>query len=193
MLTNSKTVSITYLIKKLTSLRSIFKKVETVKYVIIYVEKLPRVVTLNQGGIFLRLILSYLFFSLLSISASAESIPYEKLVGVWTMSQDGVNHDLSKAQVSELCGMGLSIIHPNRNKGIHIRIKREGKLLMSMDVQSKNPCTYADNQLSCQMEATAFEKSLGVSPGFFGFQKVRDGIEDGNALKTDGKTAGVEI
>ena len=62
MLTNSKTVSITYLIKKLTSLRSIFKKVETVKYVIIYVEKLPRVVTLNQGGILLRLILSYLFF-----------------------------------------------------------------------------------------------------------------------------------
>ena len=188
MLTNSKTVSITYLIKKLTSLRSIFKKVETVKYVIIYVEKLPRVVTLNQGGIFLRLILSYLFFFLLSISASAESIPYEKLVGVWTMSQDGVNHDLSKAQVSELCGMGLSIIHPNRNMGIHIRFKRDGKLLMSMDVQSKSPCTYADNQLYCEMEATSFGKSLGLSPGFFRFRKVWKGVYDVTALKPDGKT-----
>ena len=135
-----------------------------------------------------RLFLIHLIIFLFSISASAESIPYEKFVGVWTMSQDGVNHDLSKAQVSELCGMGLSIIHPNRNKGIHIRIKREGKLLMSMDVQSKNPCTYADNQLSCEMEANSFGKSLVVSPGFFRFGKVRKGVYDVTALKPDGKT-----
>ena len=92
-----------------------------------------------------RLLLTTLWFILMIFSSSAETIPYEKLVGVWTLSQDGVNHNLTKAQVSELCGMGLSIIHPNRKKGIHIRIKRDGKLLMSMDVQSRNPCTFADN------------------------------------------------
>ena len=123
-----------------------------------------------------------------SLADAAETIPYEKLVGVWTLSQDGANHNLTKAQVSELCGMGLSIIHPNRKKGIHIRIKRDGKLLMSMDVQSKNPCTYTDNQLSCEMEATSFGKSLGVSQGFFVFQKVRDDVYDLTSLKPNGKT-----
>jgi TPR repeat protein len=84
--------------------------------------------------------------------------------------------------------MGLFIIHPNRNNGIHIRIKRDGKLMMSMDVLSKNPCTYDDNHLSCEMEATYFGKSIGVSPGFFVFQKVGDGLYDVTTLKPDGKT-----
>ena len=123
-----------------------------------------------------------------SHAVPADPIPFEELVGVWTFSQDSANHNLTNAQVSELCGTGLSIIHPNRNKGIHIRIKRDGKLLMSMDVQSKSPCTYADNQLSCEMEATSFGKSLGLSPGFFRFRKVWKGVYDVTALKPDGKT-----
>ena len=135
-----------------------------------------------------RLFLIHLFIFLFSITASAESIPYENLVGVWTGSQGGANHKLTKEQISELCGMVLSIIHPDRNKGIHIRIKRDGKLFMSMDVQSKSPCTYADNQLSCEMEATSFGKSLGLSPGFFRFRKVWKGVYDVTALKPDGKT-----
>jgi len=121
-------------------------------------------------------------------SSSAETIPYEKLVGVWTLSQDSANHNLTKAQVSELCGMSLCIIHPDRKVGIHIRLKHEGKLMMSMDVLSKNPCTYADNQLSCEMESNSLGKSLGEGPGFFGFQKVRDGVFDLTAFKPDGKT-----
>jgi hypothetical protein len=135
-----------------------------------------------------RLFLSYFFLSLLSITASAESIPYEKLVGVWTVSQNGVNHNLTKAQVSELCGMVFSIIHPNLNMDNHIRFTQDGKLLMSMDVLSKEPCTYADNQLSCEMEYPAFGKSQGIQPGITHFQKVRDGVYDVTALKPDGKT-----
>ena len=57
-----------------------------------------------------------------------------------------------------------------------------------MDVQSKNPCAYTDNQLSCKMEASSFGKSLGVSPGIFRFGKIRKGIYDVTALKPDGKT-----
>ena len=100
------------------------------------------------------------------------------LVGVWTLSQGGPNHNLTKAQVSELCEMGLSIIYPNRNKSIHLRFKQEHKLLVSMDVQSKNPCAYAGNKLSCEMETTSFGNSLGVSPGLFRFEKVSNGIYD---------------
>ena len=135
-----------------------------------------------------RLFLIHLFIFLFSITASAESIPYEKLVGVWTMSQDGVNHDLSKAQVSELCAMGLLIHHPDQKTSIYIRIKQDGKLMMSMDVLSKNPCTYADNQLTCEMEFTALGKSQGVQPGITHFQKVRDGVYDLTSFKPDGKT-----
>ncbi len=147
-----------------------------------------KIVTLTQRCIMQRLLLTTLWFILMIFSSSAETIPYEKLVGVWTLSQDGVNHNLTKAQVSELCGMSLCIIHPDRKVGIHIRLKHEGKLMMSMDVLSKNPCTYADNQLSCEMETTSFGKSLGVSPGFFRYSKVRKGVYDATTLKPDGKT-----
>ena len=141
--------------------------------------------TIIPFSLALILIVSPLF---VSRAVPADTIPYADLVGVWTVSQNGVNHKLTKEQISELCGMGLSIIHPDRNKGIHIRIKRDGKLFMSMDVQSKSPCTYADNQLSCEMEATSFGKSLGLSPGFFRFRKVWKGVYDVTALKPDGKT-----
>ena len=141
--------------------------------------------TIIPFSLALILIVSPLF---VSRAVPADTIPYADLVGVWTLSQGGPNHKLTKAQVSELCGMGVSIIHPDRNKGIHIRFKQDGKLLMSMDVQSKSPCAYADNQLSCEMEANSFGKSLGVSPGFFRFGKVRKGVYDVTALKPDGKT-----
>ena len=104
------------------------------------------------------------------------------------MSQGGANHNLTKAQVSELCGTVLSIIHPNRNMDNHIRLKQDGKLMMSLDVLSKNPCTYADNQLTCEMEITALGKSQGVQPGITHFQKVRDGVYDVTSFKPDGKT-----
>ena len=127
-------------------------------------------------------------FPFASLADDAETIPYEKLVGVWTVSQGGPKHNLTKAQVSELCGMVLSIIHPDRNMDNHIRFMQDGKLLTSLDILSKNPCTYADNQLTCEMEFTALGKSLGVQPGITHFQKVRDGVYDLTSFKPDGKT-----
>ena len=133
----------------------------------------------------LILMVSSLF---VSRAVPADTIPFKDLVGVWTVSQGGANHNLTKAQVSELCGAALLIIHPDRNLGIHLRWQQDDKLMMSMDVQSNTPCTYSDNQLSCEMEANSFGKSLGVSPGFFRFGKVRKGVCDVTALKPDGKT-----
>ena len=83
--------------------------------------------TIIRFSLALILIVSSLF---VSRAVPAETIPFEDLVGVWTLSQGGPNHNLTKAQVSELCGMGLSIIYHDRNKGIHFRLKQEGKLLM---------------------------------------------------------------
>ena len=57
----------------------------------------------------------------------ADTIPFKDLAGVWTASQGGPNHNLSKAQISQLCGMVLSIIHPDRNMDNHIRFMQDGK------------------------------------------------------------------
>ena len=131
--------------------------------------------TIIPFSLALILIVSSLF---VSRAVPADTIPFKDLVGVWTVSQGGANHNLTKAQVSELCGVALLIIHPDRNLGIYIRWQQDNKLLGSMDVQSNTPCTYSDNQLSCEMEANSFGKSLGVSPGFFRFGKVRKGVYD---------------
>ena len=104
------------------------------------------------------------------------------------MSQGGANHNLTKEQVSELCGTVLSIIHPNLNMDNHIRHTQDGKLMASLDVLSKNPCTYADNQLTCEMEFAALGKSHGVHQEITHFQKVRDGVYDVTSFKPDGKT-----
>ena len=135
-----------------------------------------------------RLFLIHLFLFLFSFKASAETIPYEKLVGVWTVSQGGINHDLTEAQVAELCGTVLMIVPPDLNFGKHIRVKKDGKLMMSLDVLSKEPCTYADNQLTCQMEGSMGGKPLGGGPEFTRFEKVREGVYDITSLKPDGKT-----
>ena len=79
----------------------------------------------------LTLIVSFPFVIL---ADDAETIPYEKLVGVWTGSQGGANHKLTKEQISELCGVALSIIHPDRNMDNHIRFMQDGKLLTSLDL-----------------------------------------------------------
>lgn len=135
-----------------------------------------------------HLFLIHLFIFLFCFTVSAESIPYEKLVGVWTNSQDGVNHELTQKQVTDLCGMGFAIFHPDRQSEFHIRLKQNGKLMMYMDVLSKEPCTFEDNQLSCQMEGSMSGKSLGGGPEVTLFEKVRDGVYDMTSLMPDGKT-----
>ena len=91
-----------------------------------------KIVTLTLRCIRQRLLLTTLWFILINFSASAETIPYENLVGVWTSSQRGVNHDLTDAQVSELNGSVFSIVHPDRHFSIHIRAKKDGKLFRNL-------------------------------------------------------------
>lgn len=135
-----------------------------------------------------RLLLTLSALTLMSSPLAAEPIPYKGLVGVWASSQGGVNHDLTQSQVAELCGRGFLILHPDRNVSIHIRLKQDGKLLMSMDVLSKAPCAYADNQLTCQVEASAGGTPMGGGPFFVRFEKVRDDVYDTTSLKPDGQT-----
>ena len=41
------------------------------------------------------------------------------------MSQGGPNHDLTREQVEELCGMAVLLFYPDRNLGIHMRWHKE--------------------------------------------------------------------
>ena len=89
----------------------------------------------------LILMVSSLF---VSRAVPADTIPFKDLVGVWAMSQGGPNHGLTPEQVEELCGMGVLLVHPDRNLGIHLRWQQDDKLMMSMDVQSIKPYTYSN-------------------------------------------------
>ena len=91
-----------------------------------------KIVTLTLRCIRQRLLLTSLWFILINFSASAETIPYKNLVGVWTSSQRGVNHDLTDAQVSELNASVFSIVHPDRHFSIHIRANKDGKLFRNL-------------------------------------------------------------
>ena len=71
--------------------------------------------TIIRFSLALIFIVSPLF---VSRAVPADTIPYADLVGVWTGSQGGANHKLTKEQISELCGMVLSIIHPDRKRDL---------------------------------------------------------------------------
>ena len=91
-----------------------------------------KIVTLTLRCIRQRQLLTSLWFILINFSASAETIPYKNLVGVWTSSQRGVNHDLTDAQVFELCGSVFSIVHPDCHFSILIRANKDGKLFRNL-------------------------------------------------------------
>ena len=60
--------------------------------------------TIIPFSLALILIVSSLF---VSRAVLADTIPYADLVGVWTGSQGGANHKLTKEQISELCGVAF--------------------------------------------------------------------------------------
>ena len=78
--------------------------------------------TIIPFSLALVLIVSSLFVSRV---VPAETIPFKDLVGVWTMSQGGPNHGLTREQVEELCGMAVLLFYPDRNLGIHMRWHKE--------------------------------------------------------------------
>ena len=88
--------------------------------------------TITPFSLALILIVSSLF---VSRAVPADTIPFKDLVGVWTVSQGGPNHNLSKTQISQLCGMALLIINNDRKHGIYIRLQKEKNILGSMDVK----------------------------------------------------------
>ena len=117
-----------------------------------------------------------------------DPIAYEELVGVWTYTQNGFDHNLPEEPVLDLCKTIISINYPDSHVGFHIRLKFFDQEV-GVNVHSLEPCTFADNVWSCRVES---EESKEGKRTLTLYEKVRKNVYDVSALKPDGKTVSKE-
>jgi len=125
---------------------------------------------------------------LVSRTNPADSIPYEELVGVWTLTQNGFDHNFSEDRVLELCKTVIWVNYPDHHLGTHIRLKFFDAET-SLNAHTLEPCTFADNVQSCRVES---EESKEGKRTLQLYEKVRENVYDISALKPDGKTVSKE-
>ena len=113
-----------------------------------------------------------------------DSIPYEELVGVWTFTQNGFDHNFAEDRVLELCKSIISVNYHDHHIAIHMRLKYLD-LERGVNVLTMEPCTFVDNVLSCRVES---EESKEGKRTLTLYEKVRKNVYDVSALKPDGKT-----
>jgi hypothetical protein len=121
---------------------------------------------------------------LVSRTNPADSIPSEELVGVWTFTQNGFDHNFTKDRVLELCKTVISVHYPDHHFGIHIRLKFLDQEVGG-NVHTLEPCTFADNVESCRVES---EESKDGKRTLTLYKKVRDNVYDVSSLKPDRET-----
>ncbi|MCS5640349.1 MAG: hypothetical protein NZ709_02465 [Candidatus Marinimicrobia bacterium] len=117
-----------------------------------------------------------------------DSIPYEELVGVWTFTQNGFDHNFAEDRVLELCKSIISVNYHDHHIAIHMRLKYLD-LERGVNVLTMEPCTFVDNVLSCRVES---EESKEGKRTLTLYEKVRKNVYDVSALKPDGKTVSKE-
>ena len=117
-----------------------------------------------------------------------DSIPYEELVGVWTFTQNGFDHNFAEDRVLELCKSIISVNYHDHHLAIHMRLKYLD-LERGVNVLTMEPCTFVDNVLSCRVES---EESKEGKRTLTLYEKVRKNVYDVSALKPDGKTVSKE-
>ena len=117
-----------------------------------------------------------------------DSIPYEELVGVWTFTQNGFDHNFAEDRVIELCKSIISVNYHDHHLAIHMRLKYLD-LERGVNVLTMEPCTFVDNVLSCRVES---EESKEGKRTLTLYEKVRKNVYDVSALKPDGKTVSKE-
>ena len=117
-----------------------------------------------------------------------DSIPYEELVGVWTFTQNGFDHNFTEDRVLELCKSIISINYHDHHLAIHMRLKYLD-LERGVNVLTLEPCNFVDNVLSCRVES---EESKEGKRTLTLYEKVRKNVYDVSALKPDGKTVSKE-
>ena len=117
-----------------------------------------------------------------------DSIPYEELIGVWTFTQNGFDHNFAEDRVLELCKSIISVNYHDHHIAIHMRLKYLD-LERGVNVLTMEPCTFVDNVLSCRVES---EESKEGKRTLTLYEKVRKNVYDVSALKPDGKTVSKE-
>ena len=117
-----------------------------------------------------------------------DPIAYDELVGVWTFTQNGFDHNFAEDRVLELCKSIISVNYHDHHLAIHMRLKYLD-LERGVNVLTMEPCTFVDNVLSCRVES---EESKEGKRTLTLYEKVRKNVYDVSALKPDGKTVSKE-
>ena len=113
-----------------------------------------------------------------------ESIPYKRVVGVWTFTQNGFDHNFTEDRILELCKNVISVNYPDLHVGTHIRLKFFDQEI-GKNVHTLEPCTFIDNVMSCRLQS---EESKDGKRRLELYEKVREKVYDITSLKPDGKT-----
>ena len=118
-------------------------------------------------------------------------IPYEEVVGVWTLTQNGFDHSFTGVRVLELCKTIIWVNYPDLHTGSHLRLKSFDQE-MDVNGHTLEPCTFVDNVQSCLTEAVLIRKAEveyeEPKRTLHLYEKVRENVYDISALKPDGKT-----
>ena len=108
-----------------------------------------------------------------------DPIAYDELVGVWTFTQNGFDHNFAEDRVLELCKSIISVNYHDHHLAIHMRLKYLDSE-RGVNVLTMEPCTFVDNVLSCRVES---EESKEGKRTLTLYKKVRKNVYDVSALK----------
>ena len=118
-------------------------------------------------------------------------IPYEEVVGVWTLTQNGFDHSFAGVRVLELCKTIIWVNYPDLHTGSHLRLKFFDQEV-DVNGHTLEPCTFVDNVQSCLTEAVLIRKAEveyeEPKRTLHLYEKVRESVYDISALKPDGET-----
>lgn len=110
--------------------------------------------------------------------ALAETLPLSQIIGVWTTSDDGIDHGYSPDRVASGCQAFKFIIHPDL-KVESVLFDASGWVLAQ--AVSDEPCLYRDNALACTMTTRSKNRVLSQStPVAWHFEAV-------DAIKMDSR------
>ena len=128
---------------------------------------------------------------LVSRSDTVNTIPYEEVVGVWTLTQNGFDHSFTEDLVLELCKTIIWVNYPDLHTGSHLRLKLFDQEV-DLNGHTLEPCAFVDNVQSCLTEAVLIRKAEveyeEQKRTLHLYEKVRENVYDISALKPDGKT-----
>ena len=111
-----------------------------------------------------------------SIASASQSIRPNELIGVWTTSDNGPNHAMEPAKITENCQSFKMVIHADLRVEAITQGADGGYMFWAV---AETPCSLKENVLACAMNVYTEKRAIYVNkPVAWSFSRVRDGVYD---------------